>query len=611
VSRWFLLLVFLVNLGVTVLQFPPAEIPGPAPIVNDDFPKLHYYADLFRKFSSERGLGIAYDPRFFAGYETNLGYATCALYLAVGAGLPWVSTAALVKGLCFLGMLFLPVLCAVAGLLWSGSAWSALAAGVIGIILTHLSNHYNLIWVGNVNSVVSLVCVPVAAGFLMRLLTGTVAWRWALALGSVGSLALLIHPLFPVFLAPMLAVVLAGYGRGITGRRLALAVAGLGGMVLSNLFWLVPFLRAHVRFRFGEFADHVDVMAAAAGVEYDFPLLTWYANIVHIGLVLLALAGGVVLLRRRPREFWILVSALGLYGLMFVFRNYYMWLWQARICVMMDLMLVLLAAGGLPLWIRTSVRRPGRAAGVCRVRGLGPAVYGCLAGLVLWGAWEIGLSWNAHGRVPPFSCTPVPQQREVIEWLRANVRPGARVLFEDIYFTPPFGHRIAPLAVGTTGFEFIGGPSTNNQVSIYRIEFHVGMLAWSPVQTWARDALEAFLRTYNIGWVLAHSTEAVETFARYPELFRRTETVGGYRTYRIDQPAGYFQKGRGKVRASTNRIDLHGLEPEDGEVVLRYHYLDGMKADPPVPLEPVKVPGDPQPFLRLVRPPAEVTILFP
>jgi hypothetical protein len=84
---------------------------------------------------------------------------------------------------------------------------------------------------------------------------------------------------------------------------------------------------------------------------------------------------------------------------------------------------------------------------------------------------------------------------------------------------------------------------------------------------------------------------------------RRHTTRGDeneYTIFRIDREHSYFARGRGRVeRVDYNRIELADLEPEAGELVLRYHWQEGLRSDPPLPIEQAITPGDPIGFIRI------------
>jgi hypothetical protein len=72
--------------------------------------------------------------------------------------------------------------------------------------------------------------------------------------------------------------------------------------------------------------------------------------------------------------------------------------------------------------------------------------------------------------------------------------------------------------------------------------------------------------------------------------------------YRVDAPHSFFLQGTGRVVArSINRIDLDDLEGQT--IILKYHFVPGLQAQPPAAIDGVLMPGDPQPFIRITRPP--------
>lgn len=46
------------------------------------------------------------------------------------------------------------------------------------------------------------------------------------------------------------------------------------------------------------------------------------------------------------------------------------------------------------------------------------------------------------------------------------------------------------------------------------------------------------------------------------------------------------------------------------EAIVKYHWVDGLRSDPPAELSPWQSPLDPQPFIRIRNPPPELTIRY-
>jgi hypothetical protein len=75
---------------------------------------------------------------------------------------------------------------------------------------------------------------------------------------------------------------------------------------------------------------------------------------------------------------------------------------------------------------------------------------------------------------------------------------------------------------------------------------------------------------------------------------------------KVKQPLSWFVRGDGKVKATFNRLELSDLKGD--EVVLKYHWIEGLTAFPATKIEPVMIADDPIPFIKLIRPPPTVTL---
>jgi hypothetical protein len=84
----------------------------------------------------------------------------------------------------------------------------------------------------------------------------------------------------------------------------------------------------------------------------------------------------------------------------------------------------------------------------------------------------------------------------------------------------------------------------------------------------------------------------------------------GLAVFELDQAPNFFLHGRGRLRADYDRIELSDLEPEEGKVVIKYHYLEGFRAEPPARLVAVPVPDDPIGFLGIENPPRNLVLRF-
>jgi len=60
------------------------------------------------------------------------------------------------------------------------------------------------------------------------------------------------------------------------------------------------------------------------------------------------------------------------------------------------------------------------------------------------------------------------------------------------------------------------------------------------------------------------------------------------------------------VNAGFNRLELSSLK--GNEVVLKYHWIDGLTSTPAAKIVPINMADDPIPFIKIIEPPAALTL---
>jgi hypothetical protein len=71
----------------------------------------------------------------------------------------------------------------------------------------------------------------------------------------------------------------------------------------------------------------------------------------------------------------------------------------------------------------------------------------------------------------------------------------------------------------------------------------------------------------------------------------------------VEQPRSWSIQGSAKVEASLNRIRCTEAAREG--LILKYHWVDGLRGEPEAAVEPVRLSEDPIPFIRVRNPPPE------
>jgi uncharacterized integral membrane protein len=222
-----------------------------------------------------------------------------------------------------------------------------------------------------------------------------------------------------------------------------------------------------------------------------------------------------------------------------------------------------------------------------------------------------------------------PEMIELVDWIRQNTDTSARILFEDQLRllenadpSAPESIHWTPLLPILTGRQFVGG--------LYHLAFiphrHAAFGDWSlagrNIRAWSDDDLLNFLEQYNVGWVVTWSRASpfkqgpdylmplstdifsrmdfCELVARIPRHTTR-EDEAEYAIFRVLREPNFFAKGLGRVvQADFNRIELADLEPDRGELVLRYHWQPEFTTEPPITLARADVPGDPVGFIQIL-----------
>jgi hypothetical protein len=571
--------------------FPPQQIVADQPVHTGS-----HAAHFYRIFAAHRLLddGIhlwGYDPFFMAGYPAGavfdpdtrgselfthafsfigLAYASKAYILLVQLGVPLFVYAA-------------------ARLLGLGRGAAALAT-LLALVHWHWGRPFlgYLRWVGMHSYLLATLLAVLGTGLAVRFHDPDHRVRvqcWA-GLVIVAAVIGFVHPEGLLLLAP--GVVLA-YGFGARRlRRRDHAALGIGLVLLVALHstWIEPLVRQR----------HL-LSPPAPGMQLHGAgdLLDLVRRPTSAPLAATLLLAGFGLWRLHRREplaartvagatLWLLVvAALGAW--LGPLRR----LETARALVPATLLLVLPAGAALQTLLRV-VQRP-----------LGGTFV--LLGLVVACSLPAFLSlvdtrfFYAHR----LDATLPTHLTELLAGLDRLAPRDARMLFEST--TPPDagtdGMPLQALVPIYTRRELLGGPQPDMLPLQARFDFGAGALAGRPLADWSSAGFDTLLQRYNIGAAVAWSPAARAFLARQARSMTRVATLYGFDLYTVERPAGWLSGGTGRVRADYDRIELVDLQGD--ELVLKYHWIDGLQSTPPVPLERVAVPADPVGFIG-VRP---------
>ncbi|MBK7977708.1 MAG: hypothetical protein IPK07_32130 [Deltaproteobacteria bacterium] len=534
------------------------------------------------------GRAWGYDPHVMAGYpftalEHNFAsFQLAALawpslggaaWLRLGTVLAWASIPALVFG----------------SLLGFGLGRRAALAGAVAGALLLATSELELFRATGaiVGGYVSVLLLPALAGAHAYLARGRTTG--ALACAGFAALALLVHKgaalLVPV---PVLVWVLA-YGRGQPRRVLALLALGVACTAALNVGWILPALRyrhwlsavpwplwlQHDPLRLAR-----EALTPVAGFDgFDASAVlgeslwgSWLARNVVLGFGLIGLA------RLGDRRLAMaLAAALAWLAAIAFFGS-----WLApiaafepfRYVIAYRLLWVVPAAVGL---IETRDAWFARGA---RPRWLPP-----VAAAVTAFACLLLPTYAAFVARQPMSASPPPSFGALVDFARDPVSGEGRLMVEDAFLGAedpgPYGgaYVLGQLALAT-GRELIGGRSPWIRMLHRFASFTDGEAFGTRLAELTRGELLGYLERYDVTAVAAWSAESKRVFdALAPEVTRVGER-GPLSLYRVARVASRFERGRGHVASTWGELALSDVEADGGEVVLRYHWAEGLTATP-------------------------------
>jgi hypothetical protein len=234
---------------------------------------------------------------------------------------------------------------------------------------------------------------------------------------------------------------------------------------------------------------------------------------------------------------------------------------------------------------------------------------------LVWNEGELPkVRWfGPTGKEPFLSSRPTPELTWLLDQVRSQFEPGDRIYYEEGGeqrgdLADPFGgHRYGGLLPTLARVEVIGGPFLNVPVRENFTQFGMGKLCG--LESWGREEFERFSRLYGPEGIVCWSPAAQEFCRSNPDLIEIVADLGTWLVANVRGFEGDAIRGEARVVAEAGRLEVEpGAVDVDGMIVLRYHSVPGLRSDPPGLLREVEEPGDPVPFIGVVRPEGTLTI---
>ncbi len=224
---------------------------------------------------------------------------------------------------------------------------------------------------------------------------------------------------------------------------------------------------------------------------------------------------------------------------------------------------------------------------------------------------------------PMLSSKPSPRMLWVMEKVAKHVKPGERLLYEEGGFSvksngrelpdPYEGGRFSGLIPDRTGVELIGGPYLHAALDTNFTQFGEGKLFED--ENWDKGHFVRYAKLYRPAAILCWTPKARAFCESNPELIQIVEDDGTLMLGRVKGFEGYAIRGKAEVTYEKGKLTVRSATPDlDGWVVLRYHSVPCLRSEPDTPWEPVRLEGDPVPFIgwkSAPRAPLTIELLAP
>lgn len=605
------------TLGLFGADDPLGVMLNEQPVVSGFHPLHQYHGYLGAQALLETGRSVCYDPRFQIGYPKtpvfDSGSRSAEFFMLLTGGV-YDPSAYKIGVACLVFLIpFLIVLASASSGLSSGKT---LLATFFGILICWGVPARSLLEYGELDMLFAGVCMLAVTGLLIRF-DRRPGFLCGLGLFLLAALGWYLHPLVfglfvPIFLVFYLS---AGVRPRSLSWHIALWASQLGALAV-NAVWL------------RDWAVHWWIRAPLPPGTEVLPHRTlrtfWEASLWgHLAdraltVFLLVLAAIGLACFHHSRKCRINSRTLGLGTTLLLVI--------AFLGISLEPFARMRTAGTLvpALWFATLLAAEGCA-----------GVSGAFAKLVPRRTVRLGLllptmtilaalSWphlqifvERAGGTEPLQIGLSDEQVHLVRLIRERTDRDGRILWED---RPGdrYSSRWTALLPLLTDRWFIGGLDPEGAIEHSRAGLADAMLGGRAVSQWSDEALAEYCRKYNVGWVCTSCSATAKRFSDWKSgvisALKIDDREGGYLFTMKRAQTSYAIHGKADlVSASGGRLTFANVVPEDGKVVLSFHYQSGLRATPrrvQIEREPDIYDAIPLMRLRVSQPVSRLTITW-
>ncbi len=619
--------------ALVLLLFPPSGLMRAEPINYNDYMLHYYHWSTFVQYMKSDGQPWGYNPYWMAGYPDNTVYdvenkaVEVLAYASEAAGLDDVRV---FKWFVFATFIVGPLLTYWAARNFGFSSRRSSVVLALQIVLWHTLPFARVMVVTGAFSYVFVSYLAIFASSLAFRYLRDRETKCLAGFAIICPLALLIHIYAAVIISVPVLVVCLIHLRSLQARDVMYLALIAAGSLLFNSFWLGPF------FRF----LHYSTVTGASLIQGSLPVFLFWSLLAVVMVPALGLACGFALkgLRLTSRDygrklawfflivilFFLVVGALGRYTpvtRMLVALRYHVNAFQY---------LAFPAALGLAwAWASLSGRWTRRRLTT------GVLYAGMILGILVPLTLTAGLS-NAPADNNPIAwffsrrldhaVVDNPQSGALVDWLRNNTDKSGRILIESVWSPMEseekawFYMHFIPILPMLTDREFIGGPRDDTLLLHHFPSFHLDFVSFEQlvsgdvpmvlfgkkINSISQGRLREYFDLYNVTWVVCSRPISKQYFDRQAPFVQLETKIGEVWIYRVDRTPSYLVEGKGTVEATYNRIRVEEFQGKDA--VLKYHWMEGLRTRPQLPLERIMLMDDPIGFIRIPNAPSSFEI---
>ena len=605
------LLLFLLSLVMIILAWrfvaEPGEAFGPRPLLSLDFGAHTEQYRLSLSIDKTTGHPWGYSGKYLAGhghtYELSVPILGTVLY-SVLKDLLELSTWRWIEY--FMPFAFLPLILFWSARLFRLGPWTALLASFWGSMYTWLGYPTLFTIAGPVDKMLALA-MAILAGLAAYDAWDRGGWRRGIIAVCLAVAAGYMHRSALLWLSLMLAS-----GWILTIRRnprilrsLAWTFLAVLMGVIASLPWLAPLLRF---WGCMDPALHRSLSLTTSGIDtffqHLFPSIShkgeritlWGTVAVQLPLWILGLGASI---RNFNRDDLSKLTCMTLFGFLFflLISRHIRYLQIFELITFFVPATFLLAIRCAAIANNLKNRK--------RVKWFIPAVAGfsLLFGLLLPSYQSLieQLNIQPSTRIPPFLSTTA-------RVINDHVSDDTRIAVDEAknpFLVKDRLNMICPMAVlgPATAKSYLGYCNYGLQAKGALASFWDGRLLGLRVEDCDTESMHKRLLDYNVGWIVTFTPSFASRFSSMPSVLERVYQKDGIWLFRVQGNHSYFYQGSGEIQFLPGIIRLRHLKPDQGVVILKAHYVNGLRAFPPAKITSHPVYEDTAGFIRIENPP--------